>query len=262
MKETENKNMKEIQLRQQLASITVMDHGTEYRLTPEYVHQHMYAAVINTEKNAEMLERCPHEAISNLSVIAKCELGEGRTILVTDEFVKLLHMSGEEIMEQARANSAKEGYVCQNLSQTISQVLAGDLSMEKEVSEMINISEDDYPMYVVTTSRQYDGASVIVSKPFLEDVHKKFGEDYYVLPFSRHEILAVPVSRAPELPDLKDLVHMVNQTEVQERDWLSDDVYYFDGRSLKLADTVVEERENSFKESLEQGLTVEHHRSR
>ena len=50
MKETENKNMKEIQLRQQLASITVMDHGTEYRLTPEYVHQHMYAAVINTEK--------------------------------------------------------------------------------------------------------------------------------------------------------------------------------------------------------------------
>ena len=88
------------------------------------------------------------------------------------------------------------------------------------------------------------------------------GEDYYVLPSSRHEILAVPVSRAPELPDLKDLVHMVNQTEVQERDWLSDDVYYFDGRSLKLADTVVEERENSFKESLEQGLTVEHHRSR
>lgn len=70
------------------------------------------------------------------------------------------------------------------------------------------------------------------------------------------------MSRAPELPDLKDLVHMVNQTEVQERDWLSDDVYYFDGRSLKLADTVVEERENSFKESLEQGLTVEHHRSR
>lgn len=262
MKETENKNMKEIQLRQQLASITVMDHGTEYRLTPEYVHQHMYAAVINTEKNAEMLERCPHEAISNLSVIAKCELGEGRTILVTDEFVQLLHMSGEEIMEQARANSAKEGYVCQNLSQTISQVLAGDLSMEKEVSEMINISEDDYPMYVVTTSRQYDGASVIVSKPFLEEVHKKLGEDYYVLPSSRHEVLAVPVSRAPELPDLKEMVHMVNETEVQERDWLSDDVYYFDGRRLKLADTLAEERENDFTKSMEPDLAVEHHRSR
>lgn len=262
MKETENKNMKEIQLRQQLASITVMDHGIEYRLTPEYVHQRMYAAVINKEKNAEMLERCPHEAISNLSVIAKCELGEGRTILVTDEFVQLLHMSREEIMEHAKANSMKEGYVCQNLSQVVSQVFAGDLSMQKEVSEMLDISEDDYPMYVVTTSRQYDGASVIVSKPFLEDVHKKLGEDYYILPSSRHEVLAVPVSRAPELPDLKELVQMVNQTEVQERDWLSDDVYYFDGRSLKLADKVAEERENSFTESLEQGLIVEHHRSR
>lgn len=252
----------EDQLRQQLASITVMDHGTEHRLTPEYVHQHMYAAVINTEKNAEMLERCPHEAISNLSMVAKCELGKGRNLLVTNEFVQLLRMSGEEIVEHAKANSMKEGYVCQNLSQIVKQVFLGDLSMEKEVSEMLDISEDDYPMYVVTTSRQYDGASVIVSKPFLEDVHKKLGEDYYVLPSSRHEVLAVPVSRAPELPDLKEMVHVVNETEVQDRDWLSDDVYYFDGRSLKLADTVAEERENSFTESLEQGLIVEHHRSR
>ena len=70
------------------------------------------------------------------------------------------------------------------------------------------------------------------------------------------------MSRAPELPDLKEMVHVVNETEVQDRDWLSDDVYYFDGRSLKLADTVAEERENSFTESLEQGLIVEHHRSR
>lgn len=134
--------------------------------------------------------------------------------------------------------------------------------MQKEVSEMLDISEDDYPMYVVTTSRQYDGASVIVSKPFLEEVHKKLGEDYYVLPSSRHEVLAVPVSRAPELPDLKEMVHMVNETEVQERDWLSDDVYYFDGRRLKLADTLAEERENDFTKSMEPDLAVEHHRSR
>ena len=40
----------EAQLRQQLASIIVVDHGTEYRLTPEYVQQHMYAAVINTRE--------------------------------------------------------------------------------------------------------------------------------------------------------------------------------------------------------------------
>ena len=255
-------NLGEAQLRQQLASIVVVDHGTEYRLTPEFVYNHMYAAVINTEKNAEMLERCPHEAISNLSVVAKCKLGEGRNLLVTNEFVQLLRMSGEEIVEHAKANSMKEGYVCQNLSQIVSQVFAGDLSMQKEVSEMLDISEDDYPMYVVTTSRQYDGASVIVSKPFLEDVHKKLGEDYYVLPSSRHEVLAVPVSRAPELPDLKEMVHVVNETEVQERDWLSDDVYNFDGRSLKLADTLAEERENDFTKSMEPDLAVEHHRSR
>ena len=73
-----------------------------------------------------------------------------------------------------------------------------------------------------------------------------------MLPSSRHEVLAVPVSRAPELPDLKELVRTVNLTEVKERDRLSDEVYYYDGKKLQLADERVATQENTMTETLSQ----------
>lgn len=52
----------EVQLREQLTSITVDDHGAKIPLSTEYIQQHMYIAVVNTEMHKDMLIRCPHEA--------------------------------------------------------------------------------------------------------------------------------------------------------------------------------------------------------
>ena len=246
------KNKDEVQLRQQLSSIKIDDHGVQFTLTPEYVRENMYCAVINTEKNEKLLERCPHKPFADLSVVAKCDLGSGRILFVTDKFVQLLRMSGEEIVEHAKLNSEKAGYTCQNLGDIIESVLA-DASMSKdEMQKIRNVSDDEYPMYVLTTPREVDGAAVMVSKHYLQEVHSKFDEDFYVLPSSRHEVLAVPVSRAPELPDLKELVRTVNLTEVKERDRLSDEVYYYDGKKLQLADERVATQENTMTETLSQ----------
>ena len=242
----------EDKLREQLSSIKVEDHGVQFTLTPEYVRENMYCAVINTEKNEKLLERCPHKPFVDLSVVAKCKLGSGRSLFVTEEFVQLLRMSGEEIVEHAKLNSENAGYTCRNLGEVIESVFA-DAGMSKdEMQEIRNVSDDEYPMYVLTTPREVDGAAVMISKKYLQEIHNKFGEDFYVLPSSRHEVMAVPVSRAPELPDLKELVRTVNLMEVQERDRLSDEVYYYDGKKLQLADERVAMQENSMTETLRQ----------
>lgn len=255
MQEDKFKNKDGAQLRQQLSSIKIEDRGVQFTLTPEYVRENMYCAVINTEKNEKLLERCPHKPFVDLSVVAKCDLGSGRSLFVTEEFVQLLRMSGEEIVEHVKLNSEKAGYTCQNLGDVIESVLA-DTFMSKdeirEIQEIRQVSDDEYPMYVLTTPREVDGAAVMVSKKYLQEVHNKFGEDFYVLPSSRHEVMAVPVSRAPELPDLKELVRTVNTMEVQERDRLSNEVYYYDGKKLQLADERVATQENTMTETLSQ----------
>ena len=241
------------QLSEQLAAITVKNHGVTAPLSPEYVQEHMHVAVVNTEKNEDMLARCPHEAITNLSVIVRCDLGDDRSLLVTNDFVSLFRKSAEEIIEQAKINSAREGYTCRNIEQVLGDVFSTDVMPE------IIPGSDNCPLYVLATQRGVDGAAAITSKAFLEEVHNRFGEDYYILPSSRHEVLAVPVSKAPEPEELASVVNDVNTTEVDEKDFLSNDVYYFDGRSLKLADSLTEKQENVFDATLQEPV-IEHHR--
>ena len=121
-------NDKESQLRQQLSSLTVIDHGVKIAASPEYVYEHMYAAVVNTDSNKNLLSHCPHESIANLSVIAKSDIGDGRSILVTDDFTQLLRLSAEEIIEHAKANTLHEGYTCSNLAQTVNEMIAQEFT--------------------------------------------------------------------------------------------------------------------------------------
>ncbi len=247
------------QLRKQLASVTVSDHGVRVPLTPKYVEEHMYIAVVNTAENASALEHCPHEAVANLSAVVKSDLGDDRYLLVTNNFVPLFQKTPEEIMEQARINSAREGFTCRDMNQVIRETLFSDPAMRDFMPEMLNPAADDCPLYVITTSRGIDGASVIASRDFLREVHDKLGEDFYILPSSRHEVLALPVSKIPaDTAELAAMVASVNATEVEARDRLSNDVYYFDGRSVKLADDLTAERDNVFAAAVQEAA-AEHH---
>ncbi len=252
----------EAQLLEQLASVTVVDHGVRKSLTPEYVAKHMYVAVVNTSENAEALKYCPHEKIENLSLVAKSDLGDDRYLLLTNEFATIFQSTPEEILEQAKINSAREGFTCCNLTQVLQNALFGDNPMRDSFPEMQSFASADCPLYVLSTPRGIDGASVIASRDFLKEVHDQLGEDFYILPASRHEVLALPVSKAPAEPgELADMVAFINGSEVDPRDRLSNDVYCFDGKKLQLADSLTAERDNAFVAAAQEPA-VEHHRCR
>ena len=160
----------EVQLREQLTSFTVDDHGAKIPLSTEYIQQHMYVAVVNTEMNSKTLVRCPHEKITNLSVIVKCDLGEDRSLWVTNEFVPVFQKSAEEIIEQAKANSIKEEFTFREMRQVIQNAFSNDTPMQNYISEMWDTAEA-LDIYVITTPRGFDGASVIVSRDFMKDVY-------------------------------------------------------------------------------------------
>lgn len=235
----------EVQLREQLASITVDDHDVKIPLSPEYIQQHIYIAVVNTEMNRDMLIRCPHEEITNLSAVVKCDLGDNRSLWVTNEFVPIFQKSAEEIIEQAKVNSVREGFIFRRMSQAIQEAFASDNSQQNDISEMLDTTEV-WPIYVMTTPRGFDGASVIVSRDCMQDMYDKFGESFYILPSSRHEILALPVSKvSTKITEFATIVFSINAMEIEPRDRLGNDVYYFDGRSLKLADLIIEKGEDA-----------------
>ena len=84
----------------------------------------------------------------------------------------------------------------------------------------ISDSDLEVEMLVVTNDQRRYGASAIL---YCEDLP----DEFYMIPSSIHETIILPMNRDMEMePKLKDLVKFVNDTEVEERERLSYNVYY------------------------------------
>ncbi len=129
-----------------------------------------------------------------------------------------------------------EKFSCRTLASFFAMELSeftGDPSISAEVDKYHDASGD---IWVLTNEKGFLGASVLTRTDVLCELYNKVG-DYYILPSSIHEILAVPVNACEDgMTDaLEDMVRSVNQTQVAQKDQLSDNVYFFDGKKISMA---------------------------
>ena len=96
-------------------------------------------------------------------------------------------------------------------------------------------------MFVITNSSKIDGAAAMLSDSTMQAAYERIGENFYIAPSSRHEILAIPESAIERPEDLKEIVESVNSTEVSKSDYLSDNVYRYDGISHEISPVFDEE---------------------
>lgn len=204
-------------------------------LSPESAKNNLYCAVVNAEDNKELLKNIPHEKVEDLAVIARFKVGEDGSFIVSNDMCKHLKMTSEEIMEQAHSNTSKQQYECRNMNEVMKEIMVAQGMPEEYVDEMIQSQGEGCPLYVLTNQSRVDGAVAMADKKALEKACEQIGEDFYILPSSRHEVLLVPSSVVTDVKDLKDMVEQVNSTEVSKADKLSDHVYKYDSLSKKLS---------------------------
>lgn len=89
-------------------------------------------------------------------------------------------------------------------------------------------------MYVLTNDSGIMGASCFFYPGVKDKIYKLVG-GYYVLPSSIHEVLIVPDSAGIKADELKVMVKSANQTVVEGKDILSDNVYHYNGKELEVA---------------------------
>lgn len=83
------------------------------------------------------------------------------------------------------------------------------------------------PMWVVSNPENRFGANVVYQHGALQRIQEVIGEDYWLLPSSVHEWVAVPQTFA-SAEALLDLVKEVNATVLSEDEFLADGVYAID----------------------------------
>ena len=185
--------------------------------------------VINVEKNKELLATTPHKVLLDLAVVFYIEVlhdtaGNG-TILVQNHFMDMWDgVDTDTLYRLALMNTQRKyrGRICSMFS-VMQEIL--DEEYATEFFDMM--CEEDVPMYVATNVQKLFGASVVLYNGLLKAFAEQIGGDFFILPSSTHEVLFVPASVGMDVEYLKMMVHDVNEAEVSEQEFLSNNVYRY-----------------------------------
>lgn len=160
-------------------------------------------------------------------------IGQRGPRMITNQDLVRLKGTDEEAFELAEARTAKEKFVARSLQETLGLDFQNSGFTEDFSDEAAMTFDSVRDVYVLTNESNSYGAAVLTRMDVLRDLYSKIGS-FYILPSSRHEVLAISTEWDISIDDLKEMVKIVNSTEVRPEDWLSDQVFEFDGRAFSM----------------------------
>lgn len=196
----------------------------------QFILNHVEYQVVNAKRNAERLEGVPRKQIVDLTVIYRVVLNDGdnrlTSYILNENHLKLAGINADELDEAARSNTQKAGFVIKTMGEIIAEMMGMNNSLDEETL-------GDPQMYVLTNRRKVNGANILLYKDWLAEVANRLKDDFFILPSSIHELLAVPVS-GTDVKELRAMVKEVNNTEVAPEEILSYEVYRYSRKTCEI----------------------------
>ncbi len=197
--------------------------------------------LINAEQNKELLANVPYRPFQDLAIIYRVVVEERDGMLassiINNNVADALGLKEAELFELAAENTKRINPVkVIGMSEMLRQSFIDSGVDVEDLDMMMPPVPDEEMMYVVTNSRNMNGAISMIYEDELHKLSEKISDDLYILPSSIHEVLAVPAS-IQKAEELAEMVHTINMAQVNLEDRLSNQVYHYDrkARTLKLA---------------------------
>ncbi len=172
---------------------------------------HIILMLMNTGSNKKMLRDVPHREILDLSIIYRYMLplpdGSCNLLTISNAMLDMLELTEEEMFDLALENT-----------QRLLPLEIRDLGSN---------------ILVLTNEKGMLGAAVMMYEGTLDTLTDLYDSDFYLIPSSIHEMIAVPVNEDVRESYLKDLISDANRNVLMPTDVLSDTLYYYrcsDGR--------------------------------
>lgn len=160
------------------------------------------------------------------------ELGSVR---ITREMAKKWNVDTEQLFELARQNTPRlfPVKIC-TMYAMMTEMMEENVNEWEALSMTQNLTEAKQEPYVITNTMGINGAAVILYQDVLERMADRLKGDYYILPSSIHEVLAIPKQEDLSHEELAQMVWEVNATCVPKEEVLSGSVYYYDSKAHKI----------------------------
>lgn len=204
----------------------------------EKMRDKVVMALVNFEKNEQMLTNIPHSRKEDLAIIYKVLVmypDTDATTTVNNEIMKEWGIDAGKLHELAMENSKRlfPARAVTMLDTMKSLIPEEEMPFEMRPEELLGNLENQ--MYVITNmENKYGAAAVFYDDPLLQGLSEKLGGSFYLLPSSMQEMLAIPESFG-DVSELALMVKNVNETQVPEDIWLSDNVYRYDAKSRQIS---------------------------
>lgn len=205
------------------------------QITPENAQKYISFALINKDKNKELLATCPYREVLDMAAVPRWYMDKG-SFLVNHNVMQMLQMTKEEVLDIASRNTESKKYVCKDINSIIRDALTAD-GMDAELLDDLCPAREPL-LYVLSNKTNIDGSCAVLSDRFMQSVSEKLGTDeVYLLPSSRDEMLAVNPAIAGDVAQLKDIVLSVNNNPeaIQPDQVLSDSVYCYNATTHALS---------------------------
>ena len=202
----------------------------------ENVRNNLRIKLVNTKQNEEMLKDVPHKEILDLSAIYQISVlmndDSVGTVTISNRIFENYGITVDELHEAAIENMKNiEPAQIKGMFQTMAELMGEE--MGELPLDMLGGKEEN--MLVITNKSKVCGASVILQKETLQKIADIFKQDYYILPSSIHEALAVKTDGNGDASVLRDMVKEVNDTQVAQEELLSYNVYFYSTETGKLS---------------------------
>lgn len=203
----------------------------------ENAQAHLRAAIVSYENNKEWLKDIPFERVQDLAVFARWTAAADASIKVNNQMLGQLHMTKEEVLKIAKTNTL-ESMNLKSMKEVMAEIMRQDGMSEEMIEGFFTTMAVDPKQYVLSVQSGIDGAALIAVPGALKRAFEELGESFYILPSSIHEAILLLKSEFPGgAAELSEIVRSINASEVPVETRLSDNVYEFDGHSLKMAGT-------------------------
>ncbi len=205
-------------------------------LNKDYVLSHLVTKLINYEKNKDFLEDVPFVSFLDLALIFMIDISEmsigmdKATITLHNSHLEYLGITLDDLKEHADPCYMGVKFI------SVLEFLRQLYHMDNQILEESN--EDDCPLYILTNKHNLFGASLMTDTNTLKNIAKKMNADnLYIFPSSISELILLPAEGdiKNDARHYKSLVEEINKNEVSAEEFLSDNVYIFDGNEVKIA---------------------------
>lgn len=210
------------------------------------VKERITCRLISFYGNEEYLRDKPYTRITDLAVTYHLIIGrrEGgiASAPITIQLMNQYGLTASELHKIAVSNLEKNngGVYFKTIQETMAERMLlqmmeyGMQEAREKIQLMMPSMDEDEQIYVLTNKDMMHGAAMVLDRNVMEEVSRKVGTDFYILPCSIHECLVLPESPKVDLPSLKNLVGEVNSTEVKPEEVLSYSVYKYVAGELSL----------------------------